>query len=361
MSREIVFAIGVAQGLFLIFMLTRDKKRNVHALVLSAWISLFVLNLALESLVTAGILKNNGLIHGVASFFPFLFSPFLYYSCKTAMDRSFAPSWSIVAHATPFLVAAALRIYAGVSPLTGLPAIPVLLNALNIPLFVGVVAYHAACLGLARRYSLAAREYLSAPERSYVSWITTLIVLSASVWVIALIMIALNIFHPLALNILYTIVVYVISYRMVATPNIFTRERILRERLSDSGSDSPRYGTPEEISRKLRAYVARTKAFLKPEITIADICDGLGIPLYVVSKTLNGHLGLSFYQFINEFRVAEAQRLLSSDDSVSMTVLEAGLASGFNSKSAFNDVFRRSTGMTPSEFKKKGRNSTASE
>lgn len=361
MAREIVFSIGLAQGLFLIFMLTRDKNRNAHAMVLSAWMSLLVLNLALELLVSAGLLRDNGLIHGVASFFPFLFSPFLYYSCKTAMDRSFAPSGAMAAHAAPFLVAAALRIYAGVSPAALWPPLPLSLNALNVPLFVGVVAYHAACLSLARRYTIAAREYLSAPERSYAAWIRTLIVLSAFVWIIALILIALRVFHPLFLNILYTIVVYVVSFRMVATPGVFTRERILRDRMAETGSDSPRYGAPEEITRRLRAYVAQTKSFLNPETTIADVCDGLGIPLYVVSKTLNGHLGLSFYQFINEFRVDEAKRLLASEGAGATTVLEVGFASGFNSKSAFNDVFRRSTGMTPSEFRKKSGNRATSE
>jgi len=43
------------------------------------------------------------------------------------------------------------------------------------------------------------------------------------------------------------------------------------------------------------------------------------------------------------------------------TVLDIGFSSGFNSKSAFNDVFRRSTGMTPSEFKKKSVQAAASE
>ena len=37
-----------------------------------------------------------------------------------------------------------------------------------------------------------------------------------------------------------------------------------------------------------------------------------------------------------------------------MTILEILYDVGFNSKSAFNNAFKKNTGMTPSEFKRTG-------
>lgn len=76
-----------------------------------------------------------------------------------------------------------------------------------------------------------------------------------------------------------------------------------------------------------------------------------------VSQALNQGLGQSFSEFVNGFRVAAAMACLS-DPSDPRSVLDIGLAAGFGSKSTFNSAFKRATGQTPSEYR---RRSTASD
>lgn len=58
---------------------------------------------------------------------------------------------------------------------------------------------------------------------------------------------------------------------------------------------------------------------------------------------------LTFTQFLNQYRISQAQKLLLLDN----TVTEACFASGFESLSYFNRIFRRVTGENPLHFKKR--------
>lgn len=58
---------------------------------------------------------------------------------------------------------------------------------------------------------------------------------------------------------------------------------------------------------------------------------------------------LTFTQFVNQYRINQAQKLLLSNH----TVTEASVACGFESLSYFNKIFRRITGENPIQFKKR--------
>ena len=60
---------------------------------------------------------------------------------------------------------------------------------------------------------------------------------------------------------------------------------------------------------------------------------------------------LTFTQFVNRYRVHEAQRLLLTDH----TVTDAAMSTGFESLSYFNKVFRGVTGENPLAFKQRHR------
>jgi AraC-like DNA-binding protein len=60
--------------------------------------------------------------------------------------------------------------------------------------------------------------------------------------------------------------------------------------------------------------------------------------------------GNNFYDFINGYRIMEAKRLLLDPSKRHYTVLAIAFESGFNSKTTFNKVFRKVTGLTPTEF-----------
>jgi AraC-like DNA-binding protein len=61
---------------------------------------------------------------------------------------------------------------------------------------------------------------------------------------------------------------------------------------------------------------------------------------------------LSFPEFVNEYRVREAERLIlcsKGENTIQQIMYEVG----FNSKSAFNAAFKKHTGYTPTEIRKR--------
>ena len=62
--------------------------------------------------------------------------------------------------------------------------------------------------------------------------------------------------------------------------------------------------------------------------------------------------GKSFFDFINAFRIREAQQVFRESGDDKLTILEVMYQVGFNSKSSFNTAFKKETGQTPSEFRK---------
>jgi len=53
-----------------------------------------------------------------------------------------------------------------------------------------------------------------------------------------------------------------------------------------------------------------------------------------------------------KYRVEEAIRILSDDKKNKKTIEEISEMVGYNSKTAFNNAFKKLTGITPSEFRK---------
>ncbi|MEQ9366371.1 MAG: helix-turn-helix domain-containing protein [Leptospirales bacterium] len=107
----------------------------------------------------------------------------------------------------------------------------------------------------------------------------------------------------------------------------------------------------ETQGEKIKAYLAEEQPHLEPDFQLGDIARHLGLSTVQTSQIINRHFGKSFLRLIQTERVAIARELLRTRPA-SSTVLEIALESGFNSKSAFNNAFKKITGRTPSEWRR---------
>lgn len=114
----------------------------------------------------------------------------------------------------------------------------------------------------------------------------------------------------------------------------------------------PEPASPEDVAllAQLDALMATQQSYRDPDLTIARLARRLGVPARRVSQAVNRTLALNVSQFINNHRVAEAQRLLRDTE---QPVTEIMLAAGFQTKSNFNREFRRVTGASPSAWRQK--------
>lgn len=93
------------------------------------------------------------------------------------------------------------------------------------------------------------------------------------------------------------------------------------------------------------------KSYRDPDFRLNDLADAVEKSLHHVSQVINQKKGISYSDFVNQFRIEEAQELLSSPKSKQLTILAIAYEVGFNSKTAFYNAFKKQTGLTPSEFK----------
>jgi len=107
----------------------------------------------------------------------------------------------------------------------------------------------------------------------------------------------------------------------------------------------------DEITKKIIALMDVEKLYQETELTLQQLSDKLQLPTYQISQAINEGMKKNFYDLVNGYRVEEAKRLLLDPKSINYTILSVGFEAGFNSKTTFNTVFKKFTGLTPSDFK----------
>ncbi|MGC9366431.1 MAG: helix-turn-helix domain-containing protein [bacterium] len=66
---------------------------------------------------------------------------------------------------------------------------------------------------------------------------------------------------------------------------------------------------------------------------------------------INESLQQNFFNFVNSYRIEEVKKMLVDEVNSDRTILEIMYECGFNSKSSFNSVFKKQTGLTPSQYR----------
>ncbi len=107
--------------------------------------------------------------------------------------------------------------------------------------------------------------------------------------------------------------------------------------------------------RELERLMLDEKVFQNENLNLGTLADMLELSSHQLSELINSRFGIGFSRYVREQRIAEAKRLLASDDRSS--VLSISLMTGFRSQSNFYAAFREITGEAPGTWRKKAQNS----
>ncbi len=110
-------------------------------------------------------------------------------------------------------------------------------------------------------------------------------------------------------------------------------------------------GELSEYLNRLQSYMKHKKPFLEGSLSLKDLAQQLNIPVRHLSQVINEKLGQNYQHYINSHRIEEAKHLLANPRDPKETIQEIMYAVGFNSKSVFHTIFKKQTGLTPSQFK----------
>ncbi|PCE64874.1 helix-turn-helix domain-containing protein [Sediminicola luteus] len=127
----------------------------------------------------------------------------------------------------------------------------------------------------------------------------------------------------------------------------------LRPSQTKLNNDSGKTGSiSNENLSLLNSFMEKEKPYLDYELTLQKLAGQMNTPERELSSLINQQLGKHFFDFINEYRIRDAQALLKDPSQKKMTILEVLYAVGFNSKSSFYTAFKKVTNQTPTAYRK---------
>ncbi|SHE55323.1 helix-turn-helix domain-containing protein [Chryseobacterium sp. OV279] len=160
----------------------------------------------------------------------------------------------------------------------------------------------------------------------------------------------------LFLFIVYSTLYYVLRQKEIYPVNKKQRDELLAIELESEEETERKKLIPdhelESLKLRLNALMELEKPYLDGDLNLLKLSDLLQINAHQLSYLLNNGFHENFFYFVNKYRIEHAKKMLTDDSYKKLSMVGIAFESGFNSKTAFNTIFKKMTDMTPSEFKK---------
>lgn len=115
-----------------------------------------------------------------------------------------------------------------------------------------------------------------------------------------------------------------------------------------------------ELYTRIEQAMRDQRPWTDPDLEVGALAKLLGANANAVSRALSRAGNTNFYDYLNGYRVREAERLLLDPEESRFKIEALGRQAGFRARSTFFKAFRAHTGLTPAEFRR-ARNPVAAE
>lgn len=143
-----------------------------------------------------------------------------------------------------------------------------------------------------------------------------------------------------------TLLIYWIGYMGFTKPKLFFTS--IKQTKKET---PPTYW--DVLSKKVHKAIEVDKIYTNVNLTLTEFASEIGTTTKELSKYINEVHNMNFSEFLNQYRIEKVKELLRSSEANKYTLVTLAEAAGFSSKSSFNAIFKKMTGMTPSAYKKK--------
>ena len=266
----------------------------------------------------------------------FLIGPFLFFYLKTSLDRSKKLSNASKWHLGTLVIG--IIIFGMLYPFS---EHPIIWN-FEIRYFIHSVLFLYTVLSASLLIKIfykafAARDELQASERGL------LLVFLANTIICIGFVVSLKTSYALG-AVWFSAVFY-----GVLTLLIFEKKRISVLGRVEVSNKRIEEALARSLIEKLKTLMTVEQRYKDSRLKLSGLAQDLQITPNRLSQLLNENIGKSFSEFVNEYRVAEAKRLLIENNEY--TIEAIGYEAGFSSKSSFFSIFKKACKTTPSNFK----------
>lgn len=347
-----IFIAGISIAVLIEFLLISKKEKAEEDIILAVWIFSIAVLLFFAYLFFAGEAFNYPFLLGVERPLPLMQGVFLYWyvgsltgqlpESRKLLVLHFLPTLLVYLYLIPFFLLSPqekIAIYrSGGAGYETFEAIRIAAIELSGIVYIGWSIF------LLARHHRSVLDRFSYQDKVDLLWLRILTWGLGVIWLLILV----------SDEVLYagvTIFVFLIGFFGIRQDRIVSRVGITpkepREKYSKSGLSKE---AAEELYESLIRLMEKEGLHRQNDLSIDDLAAKLDVHSNYLSQVINDREKKNFYDFVNQYRIAEFKKLASDPKNRNLTLLALAFECGFNSKSSFNRYFKKATGQTPSEY-----------
>jgi len=120
----------------------------------------------------------------------------------------------------------------------------------------------------------------------------------------------------------------------------------------DASASAAQAARQQKAMDKIRQILKYMEQHYPEKLSIKEMAEACGFSQSHFMKFFKTTIGMPFTVFLNDYRLTMASRLLLSSED---TILTVAADTGFENLSYFNRMFKQKFGITPREFRQRGR------
>lgn len=363
---SILTLLGITQGLFLGFLLLTINRGNKNAnRLFGILMIMFSISISGFEFTRLNLVRYFPYYSAFASAVIFLFGPLFYHYVRALTESDFHFRGVCYFHLLPFILLTVYRIimlpYYGAEKTEAYThaafdvegAIIMVLQMIHLFIYIYFVKKQL------KQHIEKLKNTLSSIDKINLRWvnmgINSFIFIFGLIAVFLLLFVAgieMNSVFVVTIPVLVSLTIIGLGFFSLQQPIIFPpeNEKPKNKKYEKSTLTNER---ADEHSEELLLIMKEEKPYLEGNLTLQKLADRLTISPHHLSQIINDKIGQNFFDFVNSYRIEEAKKLLTDSRGELLTILAVGEEVGFNSKSSFNNAFKKHTGHTPSEFKQK--------
>jgi AraC-like DNA-binding protein len=372
---KFIFLIAAFNAFFFTTLLLQKKSKSLHDYILISWLIFLGTYIGVYAFYSHELFTRFHLLSISLLSLLLLHGPLLYYYILALVSKKINIQWKHVLHLVPFVL---FNLYILVSSFN--PAVSGRLNIEKISpgdnppflfsLFLIVTAFSGTAyilltLRLFKKLDINIFNNFSNSANIDLYWIRKLIILFGIIWTA---LISITVIHHIfqlfsmafctdGLFLSLSVFVILIGYFGLKQNAIFTNENIVESTATSSQPikySGSRFTDEEskEYAEKLTFYMKSARPYLNPDLSLPQLATDMNISGHFLSRVINEQFNHNFFDFVNGYRVEEFKEKIKDPAYNNYSLLGIAFECGFNSKSAFNRIFKQVTGLTPSEYKK---------
>lgn len=155
---------------------------------------------------------------------------------------------------------------------------------------------------------------------------------------------------------IFGVQIYIVSFYNLKFPEIFKIPFPSNDKNALKKKNTLDEKEIHKIQNLVKSYFEIEKGYRRPELSLSILANEINTTTNKLSWVLNNIYKKTFYELVNEYRVADFSQRINQNMHKEFTLIAIAVEVGFNSKSTFYKAFKEITKMTPSEYIRKIRN-----